>query len=119
MTNFDIARESLDTALNGSEGSATRELENWNKGIESSIEHFKSQFQELATVAIKSDLFKGIVDSGTNVVNIITQIIDKIGILTPLIAGFATKKGLGKRDATLYKMKQNYRRFINVESFVA
>lgn len=119
MTNFDIARESLDTALNNSEGSATRELENWNKGIEASVEHFKAQFQELASVTISSDFFKGFVDSGTNVINIITQIIDKVGILTPLIAGFATKNGLGKRNATLYKVKQNNRRFINVESFIA
>lgn len=119
MTNFDIARNSLDTALNDSEGSASRELENWNKGIEASVKHFKAQFQELASVTISSDFFKGLVDSGTNAINIITQIIDKVGILTPLIAGFATKNGLGKRNATLYKVKQNNRRFINVESFIA
>ena len=58
MTNFDIARNSLDTALNDSEGSASRELENWNKGIEASVKHFKAQFQELASVTISSDFFK-------------------------------------------------------------
>lgn len=118
MQQFSIARETLDTAMNKSAGSASKELENWNRGIEASIEHFKAQFQELASVTLSSDFFKGFVDGGTNVLSILTQIIDKVGILTPLIAGFATKQGLGKRNATLYKVKQNYRRFTNVESFV-
>ena len=32
MSQFDIARESLNTALNESDGSAERELENYQKG---------------------------------------------------------------------------------------
>lgn len=87
MSNFDIARETLGTAESGSEGSAERELENWNKGIEASISRFKSQFQELSSVTLDSDLFKGIVDSGTDALNVVTQIVDTVGILPTILGG--------------------------------
>lgn len=61
MTNFDVARKSLQTALNDADGSGERELESWNKGIEASLSHLKAQFQDFSTSAISSDMFKGIV----------------------------------------------------------
>ena len=88
MTNFDIARESLETAEYGSEGSAQRELENWNKGIEASLSHFQAQFQEFSTSLISSDLFKGLVDGATTLLSLLTEIIDKIGLI-PLALGGA------------------------------
>ena len=119
MSNFDIARETLNTAMNESTGSAERELDNWNQGINASISHFQAQMQELSSTTISSGFFKGIVDGGTGALNIITQLVDKVGILPTLLGGLATKSGLGKRNAVLYKAKQNYRRFANVENFVA
>lgn len=107
MENFDIARNALDTALNDSEGSAERELENWNQGIEASLAHFQAQFQQFSTSAISSDFFKGFVDGGTEALNILTQIVDTFGILAPLTGAIMTKTGKGKRNATLYKIKQN------------
>lgn len=88
MTNFDIARESLETAEYGSEGSAQRELENWNKGIEASLSHFQAQFQKFSTSLISSDLFKGLVDGATTLLSLLTEIIDKIGLI-PLALGGA------------------------------
>lgn len=105
MENFDIARNALNTALNDSEGSAEQELENWNQGIEASLSHFQAQFQQFSTSSISSDLFKGIVDGGTEALNILTQIIDTFGVLAPLAGAFMTKTGKGKRNATLYKIK--------------
>lgn len=87
MQNFDIARESVDTAENKSVGSAERELENWNKGIEASLSHFKSQFQAFSTSMIDSDLFKGIVDGGTAALNVVTQLIDTIGVIPTILGG--------------------------------
>lgn len=94
MTNFDIARKSLNTALNDSAGSAEQELENWNKGIEASISRLKAQFQELSTDTINSNFLKNIVDTGTNVLEVLDWIIDKFGILQTLIGGFAVGKGI-------------------------
>lgn len=87
MQNFDIARQSVQTAEFGSEGSAQRELDNWNKGIEASISHFKAQFQEFSTSMIDSDLFKGIVDGGTAALDVVTQLVDTIGLLPTILGG--------------------------------
>lgn len=92
MSNFDIARESLNTALNESTGSAERELENWNQGLEASFNRFKAQFQELSTTSLSSDFLKGFVDTGTGALDILTQIIDKFGLLTTVIAGVGIAK---------------------------
>lgn len=118
MQNYSQAEKYIETA-NNSSGESLKKYEAYQNSIQGKTEKLKATFQELSTTIVNSDLFKGLIDGGTNVINIITQIIDKVGILTPLIAGFATKNGLGKRNATLYKVKQNNRRFINVESFIA
>lgn len=93
MSNFQIARDSLNTALNDSTGSAERELENWNKGIEASLSRFKAQFQELSTTTFDSGLLKGIVDTGTDAIGILESLIDNFGILQTVISGIALGKG--------------------------
>lgn len=101
------------------EGSAQAEQDKWMDSIEAKVQQFKAQFQELSTSAISSDFFKGAVDGGTSFLNILTKITDNVGILPTLLGGLLTKTGLGKRNAALYKIKQNNRRFINVENFLA
>lgn len=85
MGSFDIARESLDTAMNDSEGSAERELSNYQKGIQYSLDRIKAQFQELSTVTLDSDLFKGVIDSGTAFLDVLTSIIDVGGGIPALL----------------------------------
>lgn len=87
MGQFDIARKTLDTAMNKSSGSASRELDNYNKGIEASIGRFKATFQELSTTLLSSDLFKGLVDGGTAFVSVLEKIIDVGGGIPTLLAG--------------------------------
>ena len=94
MSNFDIARETLNTALNDSSGSAEKELSNYQKGIQYSLDNMKASFQSFSTSAISSDLFKGIVDTGAGALDIITQLIDRFGILATTIGGFAIGKGI-------------------------
>lgn len=105
LGSFDIARQSLDTALNDSAGSAERELENYQKGIEYSLDTFNAQFQELSTTVINADIFKGLVDGGTQFLNILTQIIDVGGGLPAMLGIFSTilgAKGHGKRKVIVY-----------------
>lgn len=85
MTNFDIARKSVETAQN-SEGSAERELSNYQKSMQYSIDTFKAQFQELSNSALTSDFLKGAIDSGTSFLNVLTQIIDVGGGIPTLLA---------------------------------
>lgn len=86
MQNFDIARDTLNTAMNQSEGSAERELSNYQKSMKYSIDTFKAQFQELSTVTFDSDFLKGAIDAGTGLLDVLTQIVD-VGGGIPVILG--------------------------------
>lgn len=94
MSNFDIARTSFDTAENGSEGSAERELENIQKGIDYSIQRLQASFQELSTKTINADIFKGLIDGGTAALNVLTQLVDKAGLLPTVLSGVAIGKSI-------------------------
>lgn len=87
MTNFDIAEQVADTSANRSQGSAQKELENYQKGIEYSLGQFKAAFQELSTDFITSDLIKGVVDFGTGIIDVLDATIGKFGALKTVIAG--------------------------------
>lgn len=100
MENFDTARAATETAKN-SQGSASRELENWNKGIESSIQHMKAQFQDFSTTLVSSDLFKGVIDGGTKALSVVTDLIDKVGVLPTILGGV----GIGSFFKNLDKPK--------------
>ena len=112
MSNFDIARETLNTAMNESAGSAERELSNYRQSVQYSLDTFKAQFQELSTSALSSDLFKGAIDSGTGLLNIITKLTSIGDGIPALIAGLSALKsamGSGKYkviviNAPLYKI---------------
>jgi len=86
MTNFDIARESVDIAL-GSEGSAEKEFENYQKGIDYSIGKLKASFQELSTATIDSGFVKGAVDGATALLNVLTQIVSVVGVIPTILSG--------------------------------
>lgn len=99
MDNFDIARQTLDTALNDSEGSAERELANYQKGIQYSLDKFNASFQAMSTSFLDSDIFKGIIDSGTTLLNLLTAIGEVgggLGAIFGTLATYFSTKGLGK-----------------------
>ena len=105
LGSFDIARQSLDTALNDSAGSAERELENYQKGIEFSLDSFNAKFQELSTQVINADVFKGLVDGGTAFLVLLTQILDVGGGLPAVLGIFSTirgAKGHGKQKVIVF-----------------
>lgn len=64
MSNFDIARQATETAIN-STGSALKEQEKYEQGIQYSLDRLKASFQSLSNTVLDSDLLKGIVDLGT------------------------------------------------------
>lgn len=74
MNNFNTAREATETAMN-SEGSALKENERYMDSISGKIGKFKAQFQELSSATLNSEVFKGVVDSGTALLNVLTEII--------------------------------------------
>lgn len=96
----DILREAIESSKNA-KGSADRENETYLSSLEAHITQLQTQLQELATVTINSDMFKGVIDTATAFLNIVTQILDKLPLLSTAIGGFAgfklSKAGLGKQ----------------------
>lgn len=79
-------QKAYQTALN-SEGSAQAEQDRWMQSMEAKIQNFKAQFQEFSTVTFNSDFLKTGIDMGTGFLNVLTQIIDKVGLLGTIGAG--------------------------------
>lgn len=99
MTNFDIARKTLDTALNGSDGSAEKELSNYQQGIEYSLGKLQANFQDFSNTLVDSKAIKGIVDGGSNLLSLFTNLTSSIGTLNTAAIGlgiFQGKTGSGK-----------------------
>lgn len=96
----DILREAIESSKNA-KGSADRENETYLSSLEAHITQLQTQLQELATVTINSDMFKGVIDTATAFLNIVTQILDKLPLLSTAIGGLAgfklSQAGLGKQ----------------------
>ena len=88
LNNIETLESAYETAENAA-GSARREQENYEKGIEYSVNKAKAALQELAFDALDSDLLKGLIDMGTNAINLLDTIIDKFGLLKTAIVGIA------------------------------
>lgn len=78
-------QKAYETSLN-SEGSAQQEQDRWMQSMEAKIQQFKSQFQELSTTAMDSDLLKGAIDAGISLLNVLTRIVD-VGGTIPIVLG--------------------------------
>ena len=88
MQNFDIAREALNSSLN-STGSAQRENEKYLDSIEGRVANLKTAFQELSSVTLDSGVVKGLISGFTQVLDIITTVIDKIGVIPTILGGIS------------------------------
>lgn len=84
-------QKAYETALN-SVGSAQKEFDSWSKSIEAHVETFKSAFESLSNAVFENDFLKSLVDSGTKFVNILENIINKIGIIPTILAGISITK---------------------------
>lgn len=100
LNNYDL----LDKVKSDSEqssGAAQEENEKYLESTEAKIAQLQTQLQELATVTINSDMFKGVIDTATAFLNIVTQILDKLPLLSTAIGGLAgfklSQAGLGKQ----------------------
>ena len=91
MTNFDTAREALDTSMN-SAGSAMKEHEKWQKSLEAQLNKLKASWQALSQAFLKSDFLKFALDAIIDLVDGLTKLIDKVGALPVLIGVFAGLK---------------------------
>lgn len=85
--------ETLEAAYNTAEnsaGSAMREQENFEQGLEYSTNRLKASLEELATGVLDSGFLKGLIDTGNNILGIVNDLISSFGTLKTLIAGIGT-----------------------------
>lgn len=103
INNVDVIKSAYETAENSS-GSAEKELENYKKGIEYSIEQIKGTFQDFSTSFLGSDLFKTAVEGANEFLKVLTQIVDTFGGIPAIIGTISAvaslkSKGGGKRHS--------------------
>lgn len=82
-----------------SDGSAQQEQDRWLESIEAKQQQFEAAFQKMATTTFSSDMFKGLIDGGTNLLNLFTNLTSSIGMLNTAAIGlgiFQGKTGSGK-----------------------
>lgn len=100
LTNGSLLEQVKETSEH-SDNSALEENQKYLESTEAKIAKLQTQLQELATVTINSDMFKGVIDTATAFLNIVTQILDKLPLLSTAIGGLAgfklSQAGLGKQ----------------------
>ena len=84
ITNFKDAEKAATTAAESS-GSALKENEKYLDSIQGKMDQLKAPFEDLSRKALSSDFIKGIVDSGSSLLNILDKITETIGGL-PAVA---------------------------------
>lgn len=105
IQNYEIIEDAYNTA-EGSAGSAMKEQEKWEKGLEARTNKLKASLEELSTQFLDSDFLGGLIDTGRGLIDILNVILDKLGVIPTLLVGgggiFAAVKAF-KGDGRLKK----------------
>lgn len=100
LSNFDVAEKTLKESLN-SEGSAEKEYKKWLESIEAKQAQFKASFEALSNSLISSNFVTGAIESGSNILDVITKINDELGIM-PILLSTISSVWLTKNNAGLF-----------------
>lgn len=95
IANFDVAEQALKSATD-SAGSAAAENEKYLDSILGKVAQFNAAFETLSATVIDADFSKGVVDTGTTILDTITKLIDGLGTLNTLAMGAGAALSLGK-----------------------
>ncbi len=99
ITNIADAMGAYETALNAS-GTATEANDIYLATTTAHLKQFQIAFQDLADSVVETDVLKGFIDLGTDLLNIITALVDSVGalptLLTAVAAGFSAFKNVGR-----------------------
>lgn len=93
IENYETIGKVIEAAEN-SENSALEENEKYLESIEGKTQKLTNQLQELASVSIKDDWIKGIISGLTNLLDLVTKLVDKIGIVPTILSGVGIFKGI-------------------------
>ena len=112
MTNFDTARDALETSLNSS-GSAMKEHEKWQKSLEAQILKVKASWQSLSQAFLSSDFLHRTLNGVINLTDGITKLIDTLGTLPTLLTTIATGMSLFKNKGIFKTLTSDLNGFSN------
>lgn len=107
MQNIDDLEATYKTASEAA-GSAQREQENYEKSIQYSIDSTRASLEALINTFSNSEFFKGIIDAGGDLFDLLALIIDKFGILGTVGGGILGAKNVGKRRSTMFHICFEY-----------
>lgn len=88
MTNFQTAREALETSMNSS-GSAMQEHEKWSQSLEAQLLKLKASWQGLSQAFLNSDFLKSALNGLINLTDGVTKLIDTFGTIPTLMGTLA------------------------------
>lgn len=110
MQNIDDLEAAYKTASEAA-GSAQREQENYEKSIQYSIDSTRASLEALINTFSNSEFFKGIIDAGGDLFDLLALIIDKFGVLGTVATvggGILGAKNVGKRRSTMFHICFEY-----------
>lgn len=102
MNDFIILMENYGTAMDysqesaNSSGQALEKFSSYQESLTGKLEGFENSFQNISSSVLDSDFLKSGLDMGSGFLDFLDSIIDKIGILTPLLAGAGLGVGISK-----------------------
>jgi TP901 family phage tail tape measure protein len=84
ISNFADAQKAVEVGLN-SQGSSAKELENFLDGIEARLNKFKNSMVGFWQTALNSEGLKDVLELGTDLIKLLTSMVDKFGLLAPVV----------------------------------
>lgn len=97
MTNWDIVEDTMKQASNA-DGSAEKELSNYQQSLQYSLDKMKATAQEFSNVTLDSSWLKTGVDTAQTLLNILTQIEANAGVIPLIFGGTAVVKAVKNFD---------------------
>ena len=104
MQNYSDVQKYMNEAADSS-GTSMQKYEAYTDSLAGKLEGFTNAFQTMSTTFLNSDLFGGLIDGGTQFLNILTKIIDVGGGLPAVLATISTfmgAKGHGKQKVIVF-----------------
>ena len=77
-----------------SSGQAMKSYEAYQDSLAGKVQGLKNSLQGLSDTALDTDLFTGLVEGGTSALDFLDGFIDKVGLLSTVLAGATIEKGL-------------------------
>ena len=106
MQSWDQVEKYISTANNAS-GESMKKFEAYQDSISGKIEGLKNSGQKFANTFTDSNFLKGTIDGATHLLNIITQIVDTVGVIPTILGGIgatALLKNLDRPKSWLHGM---------------